>query len=67
MVYQDSGSLAPSVPKGSSIFEMLLVKVFSLKQKRSQTLPNTIEKINFFLFKKTASCFSMFQLHKWEC
>ena len=33
-----------SAPKGNSIFEILLVKVFSLKQKKNQILSSTIEK-----------------------
>ena len=34
MVYQDLLPLAPSTLKGNSKFEILLVKVFSLKQKQ---------------------------------
>ena len=45
MVYQDSWPLAPLGPKVNSKFEILLVKVFSLKQKIKQILPATIEKI----------------------
>ena len=56
MVYQDSQHLAHSAPKGDSEYEILLVKVFSLKQKTNQILPATTEKIKFCLFKKTASC-----------
>ena len=43
----------PPAPKGNSKLEILLVKIFNLKQKTSQTLPATIEKIKFCLFKKT--------------
>ena len=43
----------PSAPKGNSTFEVLLVKIFSLKQKTNQILPATTEKIKFCLFKKT--------------
>ena len=49
----DSRSL---VPKGNKKFEILLVKVFSLKQKISKILSATIKKVKFFLFKETASC-----------
>ena len=45
-----------SAPKGNSRFEILLVKIFSLKQKSRQILPATIEKIKFCLFKKITSC-----------
>ena len=38
-VYQDPRSPAP---KGNSKLEILLVKIFSLKQKTSQILPATI-------------------------
>ena len=41
MVYQDSRPQARSVPKGYSKFEIVLVKVFSLKQQASQILPGT--------------------------
>ena len=44
----------PSDTKGNSKFETLLVKIFRLKQKKNQRFPATIEKITFFLFKKTA-------------
>ena len=43
----------PLRPKGKSKFEILFVKIFSLKQKINQILPATIEKIKFCLFKKT--------------
>ena len=36
-------------------FEILLVKIFSLKQKLNQVLPATKEKIKFCLVKKTVS------------
>ena len=45
MVNQDSQSLLPLAPIGKSKFEILLVKVFNLKQKPNQILPATIEKI----------------------
>ena len=45
-----------SAPKGNSRFEILLVKIFSLKQKSWQILPATIGKIKFCLFKKITSC-----------
>ena len=49
-VYQD---LRPPALQGNSKFEILLVKIFCLKQKTSQILPATIEKIKFCFFKKT--------------
>ena len=53
-VYQDSQLPASSAPKGDSKFEILLVKIFGLKQiKKNQILPATREKIKFLLFKKT--------------
>ena len=42
----------PPAPKGNSKLEILLVKIFNLKQKTSRTLPATIEKINFVFSKK---------------
>ena len=39
--------------QGKSKFETLIVKIFSLKQKANQILSAAIEKIKFFLFKKT--------------
>ena len=42
-----------SPSKGNSKFEILIVKMFSLKQKTNQMLSETIEKINVLLFKKT--------------
>ena len=44
-VSKDSLPLAPLGPKGNSNFEILLVEIFSPKQKK--ILPATIEKINF--------------------
>ena len=38
---------------GNTKSEILLVKIFSIKQKKNQILPATIEKIKFLLFKKT--------------
>ena len=38
MIYHDSWLLAHSAPKGNSKFEILLVRVFSLRQKNK---PNT--------------------------
>ena len=46
---------AVSVPKGNSKFEILLVKIFSLKQKPNKAVKATIEKIKFYVSKKTAS------------
>ena len=40
-------------PKGNKKFKTLLVQIFSLKTKNNQILPVTIEKIDFFLSKKT--------------
>ena len=42
MVYQDLQPPAPSAPKGKSKFEILLVKIFSIKQKANQVLLGTI-------------------------
>ena len=39
-------------PKGNSKFEILLVKILSLKQKLNQILPVTTEKIKFCLVNK---------------
>ena len=44
----------PSTPKGNK-FEILFLKLFSLKQKANQILQATIEKIKFRLYKKTSS------------
>ena len=44
---------APSAPKSNSKFEILLIKMFSLKQEINQILLATIEKIKFCLLKKT--------------
>ena len=43
-VHQDSRPPARSAPKGNSKFEILIIKIFSLKQKANQILPATIEK-----------------------
>ena len=50
--YNKIHSPQPSVPKDGK-FEILLVKIFSLKQKINQILPATTEKIKMFLFKKS--------------
>ena len=42
------------VLKGNSKFEILLVKIFSLKQTPNKILTATIEKIKFCVPKKTA-------------
>ena len=55
MLYQD---LQPSATKSNRKFEILVVKVISLKQKANQILSATIDKIKFCLFKKTATLFS---------
>ena len=39
--------------KDNNKFEIVTVKIFSLKQKANQILSATIEKIKFFLFRKT--------------
>ena len=50
-VYQDS---RPSGPKGNCKCEILLVKIFNLKQKaKSNTSSYYRVKIKFLLFKKT--------------
>ena len=60
MVYQAWRPLDPSAPRGNNKFEILLVKVFSLKQKSNQMLPVTIEKnqilslqVNSLMFLQT--------------
>ena len=55
LVCQDSRPPTPQPPKGISKIEILLVKIFSLKQKKQQNqiLSATIEKIKFLLSKKT--------------
>ena len=53
MVDQDSWPLASSSPKSNNKFDILLVKVFSLKKKTNQIHPATTEKIKSCLFKKT--------------
>ena len=55
-VYQNSRPPAHSAPKCNSKFEILIVKIFSLKQKTNQILPTTTGKIKFSLFKKTTPC-----------
>ena len=62
MVYQDSLPLATLDHKGNSKFEILLVRIFNLKQKTNQILPATVEKIKFCLLKKTVPCSFMFLL-----
>ena len=42
------------VPKGNSKFEILLVKLFSLKQTPNKILTAAIEKIKFCVPKETA-------------
>ena len=54
MVYQDSRPPATQALKSNSKFEILLVKIFSLKQKANQILPVTVGKIKFCLFNSTA-------------
>ena len=44
------------------IFEILLVKIFSLKQKTKQILPANVEEIKLYFFKKTVPCSFMFLL-----
>ena len=56
MAYQDSQPLGCLAWKSNYKFEVLLVKVFSVKQKKNQIALTTIEKIKFYPFKKTASC-----------
>ena len=41
--------------KNQAIFSQ--IKYFKNKSNTNQILPATIEKIKFYLFKKTASCF----------
>ena len=43
----------PSAPTGDNKFEILLVKIF-IKKRKNQILSAILEKIKFFLFKKTA-------------
>ena len=45
--------LRSSIPKENGKFEILIAKIFSLKQKANQILSATLEKIKFCLFKKT--------------
>ena len=51
-VYQYSRPVVIA-PKDNTKFEILLVKIFKLKQKTNQMLSTTLEKNNFFVFKKT--------------
>ena len=52
-VCQDSWPLAPLVPKGNTKFEILLVKIFSLKQKtKSNTSSYYRKKSNFYSSRK---------------
>ena len=51
-VYQDSRPQAPSAPKGNIKFDILLVKVFRLKQKTKLNISSYYRKIKFLLFKK---------------
>ena len=46
-------SLRSSAPKADSKFDILLAKIFSLKQWTNQMLSATFEKLKFCLFKKT--------------
>ena len=41
----------PSVHKGNSKFEILLVKITSLKQEANQIVPTSTEKFKYCLFK----------------
>ena len=52
-VYQDSQPLFPSALKGNSKFEIVIVKIFSLKQKKQQNqiISATLEKIVYGSFK----------------
>ena len=43
----------PRDPQGNSKFEILLVKIFSLKQKTQSNTSSNIEKIKLSLFEKT--------------
>ena len=52
-VYQDSWSSVPSALKVNNKFEVLLVKILSLKQKQNQELLAITENIKFLLLKKT--------------
>ena len=59
MVYQDSRPLAPGAlnKKDSIKLEIFLhVKIFNNKTKNKSNTPASMEKNNFFLFKKTISC-----------
>ena len=52
-VYQDSRPLAHLASKGNRKFELLFVKIFSLKQKTNLTTSSYYRKFFFLLFKKT--------------
>ena len=52
-VYQDSWSSVPSALKVNNKFEVLFVKILSLKQKQNQELLAITENIKFLLLKKT--------------
>ena len=52
MVYQDLQHLAPLGPKGNNKFEILLVKVFSLKQKTIKYFQLLQKKIDFVSSRK---------------
>ena len=52
----DISRFTASAHKDNSKFEILVVKIFSLKQKENQILSATIEKINFFLSRKQEIC-----------
>ena len=49
MIYQNSWPLLPSAPKGKSKFEILLVRVFSLKQKNKSITSSYYRQKSFFL------------------
>ena len=57
MVYQDSWHLAPSALKWISKFEILLAKIFTLKQKTNHTLPATKEKKQILCFQENSLTF----------
>ena len=56
-VYQDLRPLAPSVPKAHSQFEILLLKIFSLKLKQNQMIPAIIEKNQMFSLQENTLWF----------
>ena len=53
-VYQDSQPSVPSIPKGNSKFEILLVKTFSLKQKRKSNTSSYYRKNQTFTLQKSS-------------